>query len=95
MRNRTIVTLTMAVALLQLTGCAIIELGQTASRSTWKLLKPRPNDRRDMTQEADDSWSSVGEEARGDRPVDYENDPIKNWLMSPKARSIERNLRID
>ena len=95
MRKRTLVTLTMTVALLQLTGCALIELGQTASRTTWRLFKPRPNDRRDITQEEDDPWSGVGEEARGDRPIDYENDPFKKFLMSPKARNIERNFRID
>lgn len=42
--------------------------------------------------EIEDKWSSVGKEARGSRPLSDENDPLKPFLMSPEARSIERNL---
>ncbi len=45
-----------------------------------------------LDHEYDDSWvREAGIEARGDRPLEHENDSFRS-LMSPKARSIERNL---
>ncbi len=78
-----------------LTGCALVDTGKDASRDTWKLFKPRPTDYRDPTQDKDDQWALVGKEGRGDRPIENENDPLKKWLMSPKARNIERNLGVE
>lgn len=68
-------------------GCALIEPIQHMSRETWRAFKPRPNDYRDPTQEANDEWAGVGTEARGDKASDFR---IDSWL-SPKAQSIERN----
>ncbi len=39
-----------------------------------------------------DRWSFVGKEARGNRALEDEHDPLKPWLMSDEARAIERNL---
>ena len=75
-----------------LTGCALVDRSKAASRSAWKHFKPRSTDYRDATQEEDDKWGFVGKIARGDRPLENENDPLKELTMSPKARSIERSL---
>ncbi len=40
----------------------------------------------------EDKWSYVGKSARGNRPLENENDPLKGALMSKEAQAIERNL---
>ena len=40
----------------------------------------------------DDKWASVGQQGRGNRALDDENDPVKGIIMSKKAQDIERNL---
>ena len=40
----------------------------------------------------DDKWASVGQQARGNRALSDENDPIKPFIMSRQAQDIERNL---
>ncbi len=60
------------------------------------MVAPSPSDYRDTTDEEDDEWASVGEEARGNRPVEKDPDQWwRNWLMSGRARAIERNLGIE
>ncbi|NOX54753.1 MAG: hypothetical protein GXP27_10000 [Planctomycetes bacterium] len=76
-------------------GCALVQPAQTFARSSWRAFRPKPNDYRDVTEESEDQWAFVGEEARGARPVDHDPDPFKRFLMSEKARSIERNLGVD
>lgn len=46
-------------------------------------------------KEEDASWDEVGRQARGDRPVEKENDPLRNIFVSPKAQEIERSLGVD
>ncbi len=59
-------------------------------------IKPSTGDYDDGTDEADAKWvRNAGVEARGDRPLEHDTDPFRNLLMSPKARSIERNLGFD
>ena len=60
-----------------------------------KPLKLRPNDYRDTTNDAEDEWSSVGRTANTVRVVEKDNDPFRQWMLSPKARSIERNFGIE
>lgn len=56
-------------------------------------FKPNTGDYDDDTDEGDDAWiQQAGIEARGDRPLEKSTDPIRDMIMSPKARSIERNL---
>ena len=76
-------------------GCALVQPAQTFTRSSWRAFRPKPNDYRDVTDESEDQWAFVGEEARGTRPVEHDPDPFKKFLMSEKARSIERNLGVD
>ena len=40
----------------------------------------------------DDKWASVGQQGRGNRALEDENDPVKGLIMSRKAQDIERNL---
>jgi len=76
-------------------GCAAVESGGEMMRESFRIFKPRTTDYRDVSEEEADEWSSAGKEARGNRPLDKENDPIRDWTMSPRARSIERNLGFD
>lgn len=72
-------------------GC---QLTESDDGTNWSAM---PNeDYRDPTDEENDEWAFAGKEARGDRP--RERDPDRWWrkyIMSPKARSIERNMGID
>ena len=95
MASRLLFCVAAAGMLFLLTGCAVVDSGKAGLRSTWKIFKPRPTDYQDPTEEEDDPWSSVGKQARGDRPIDKENDPLKKYMMSSKARNIERNLGVD
>lgn len=56
-------------------------------------MKPDSGGYDDGTDEVDGWVSEAGVEARGDRPIEVDNDPFRA-LMSPKAKSIERNLGI-
>ena len=40
----------------------------------------------------EDKWRYVGQQARGNRELEDENDPLKSILMSKEAQDIERNL---
>ena len=71
------------------TGCASTE---GMMHESFRIFKPRVSDYRDETQEVDEEWDSVGKAARSNRPLENENDPLKEWFMSPKAKSIERSL---
>ena len=75
-------------------GCQLTEHGRTVTRQTLRTFKLRPNDYRDTSTEEEDKWSFVGKEGRGDRPLDDEGDPWKKFLLTRKARDIERNLGI-
>lgn len=75
-------------------GCAVVNAGRDALHSTWRVIKPRPHDYRDATQEDDPVWGNVGREGRGNRPLDDEHDPLKPYLLSPKAQAIERSLGV-
>ena len=78
-----------------LAGCGMIETTKRATAESMRQLRPRPNDYRDTSSEAKDEWTSMGEVARSYRPSQKEDDPLRNVLLSPKARSIERNLGVD
>lgn len=71
-------------------GCALFQPIQEVSYHTWRGFRPKGHDYRDVTEEANDEWSSVGTEARGNSPLEKGGDP----LYSSKARSIERNLGV-
>ncbi len=71
-------------------GCATGDSGMM--HESFRMFKPRVSDYRDETQEVDEEWNSVGKSARSNRPLENENDPIRDYLWSPKAKSIERSL---
>ncbi len=76
----------LAVIFLQ-SGCMLVKPIQQMTHETLRVIKPRPNDYRDPTDEVDDQWSGVGIEGRGDKASDFRVDS----LFSKKAQSIERN----
>jgi hypothetical protein len=86
--------LLLVVLAISQTGCALMEPVQTFSRGIGKTLKPRGTDYSSPGDDVDSQWDFVGVEARGDRPIEIDNDPFRNGLMSPRARAIERNLGI-
>jgi hypothetical protein len=45
--------------------------------------------------EADDKWADVGKEARGNRRVEKNRDPIDQLLWSDQAQQINRSLGVD
>lgn len=88
----------LAVATLSLTGCGIIQAGKDITRAGFRQFSPKTKDYADPTeygQEEPDEWEFVGTEARGGLAREKESDGLTQWLSSPKARSIERNLGYD
>ncbi len=78
------------------TGCSVLEPLNESTRQSLRLMRPNPNGYRDPTAEEDDNWDFVGQLARGDRPRERDPDPWwGKFVMSEKARSIERNFGID
>ena len=88
-QNRILATILAATLCLQ-SGCALVE----PMRASMKMFKPNSNDYRDGTDETEDNWSFVGTEARGERAME-KNGPLERLMMSPKARSITRNVGIE
>lgn len=79
-----------------MTGCAIMKPITEATRESMKMMTPRAADYRDTSDDDIDDWGFVGEEARGDRPKEGDPDPWwQKYIMSSRARSIERNLGIE
>jgi hypothetical protein len=76
-------------------GCAIMKEGQELTRQSWEMMKPSGGDYRNTTEEETNEWDFVGKEGRGnEEPI---KDPDRLWrqyIMSEKAREIERNLNI-
>ncbi len=95
MKSRAVGVVIVAAMLVGQSGCAMIGSTRNVASTMWHSFKPNPTDYRDSTDEINDQWSSVGREGRGDRPLEQESDPLKAWLMSSKARNIERNLGVE
>lgn len=79
-------------------GCAqMMKPISELQHETMHAFKPKPfGPDWSGGEEEIDQWAYVGEEARGDRPREYDPDPWwQKYVMSSKARSIERNLGID
>ncbi len=93
-KNRSFLLWIGAFCIIFASGCAAIPGSQEFIKRS--AIKPSTGDYDDGTDEADEEWiKNAGIEARGDRPLEHDNDPLRNLLMSPKARSIERNLGFD
>lgn len=57
-------------------------------------FRPNPNDYRDAGDDPGAEWDFVGDEGRAEQSREFEADDqwFKKYLMSKRARSIERNL---
>lgn len=74
-------------------GCTALQSAGSSFRQTIGKFKPKTGDYWDPAEEADEGWvAEAGKEARGDRPLEKQNDWFRDMTMSPKAKSIERNL---
>ena len=74
-------------------GCVVIDSAKDMGRYTKQMFTFRPSDYRDATDEPQDDWEFVGDEGRGNQPVQRDPDQWwRKWFMTEKARSIERNL---
>lgn len=79
-------------------GCSVMSSMQGMAAKTMEALRPGSFDGWDPGSESTDPWvQQAGAEARGDRPMQTEYDPLKlrQYLMSDKARDIERNMGIE
>ena len=78
-------------------GCLLMEPVQEMGRQTRRMFTFRPGDYRDMTDEETEDWTNnVGREARANQRFEQDPDPWwGKWIMSAKARSIERNVGIE
>jgi len=79
-------------------GCSVMSSMQNMASKTVEALRPVSFDSWDPGSESSDPWvQQAGAEARGHRPVETEYDPLKlkQFLMSDKARDIERNMGIE
>ena len=79
-------------------GCMLTDMFRESARTTKRIYTPDTNGYRDTSEEpgAGDEWAFVGEDGRGGQPREHDPDPFwKRWVMSEKARSIERNLGYD
>lgn len=65
-----------------------------AFHQTARAVTPRSSDK-DATKDGEDDWDEVGRQARADRPIQQENDPLRNLFVSPRAQEIERSLGVD
>lgn len=84
------------ILLLGSSGCLMVDIMQETAHEYKRAMKPSSDTYRDFTEEPEDH-SYVGEIARGDRPTEP-SPGGKLWskyLMSEKARDIERNFNID
>ena len=92
--DRLVLPAILAILLTASTGCTTMSDVGTGMTKTMRMLRPQPFDGTDEPSEnADDSWSDMVKEGRPNR--EPEREPDRFWwnnIMSPQARSIERNL---
>lgn len=80
------------------TGCAMLEEGRDAIKTTFDAVRPKTGGYRDDNNDGaqhNDSWKFVGDESRAGDVREKETDGLTKFVQSPKARDIERNLGID
>jgi hypothetical protein len=96
--HRPLVGLVLCLVLIASAGCAVMSTMREVTSQTVEALRPSSFDGWDPGSETSDPWiQQAGAEARGDRPVEKEYDPLglKKYVMSDKARDIERNMGIE
>jgi len=81
---------------LQLAGCSLVESPQVAMRRMTRAMTPKPVDADDDSDKDNGQWDFVGDEGRADYAREQDPDPWwGKYMMSEKARSIERNFGVD
>ena len=78
-----------------LPGCGLMQSAKSVTRESMKSMKMRPSDYRNPTEEKEDEWTDVGRTASTVRGIEKDQDPLRKWMLSPKAMSIERNLGVE
>ena len=79
-------------------GCATDGTGNSlmdAFHQTARSVTPHSSDGKDASKDGEDDWNEIGRQMRADRPVQQENDPLRNLFVSPRAQEIERSLGVD
>ncbi len=85
--------LIVTISTLLCTGCATM---QSSWRTIVNSMTPDSGYYDDDTDSDDDSWiSEAGVEANRDGMREKDPDPLRKYLSSPKAMSIERNLGVE
>lgn len=94
--SRPALTIILAGLVCTSTGCQSMTSPTAAWRQTVSMFRPDTRDYDDGTTDDGSDWDFVGDEGRAGQQRERDPDPwFKQNLMSPKARSIERNLGID
>ena len=95
--RRGAITLLYLACLVGSSGCGLTQTMNSMTHFAKKTFTFRSTDAEDPTEMEDDAWiTDAADEARGDRPREKDPDQwYKKYLMSEKARSIERNLGFD
>ncbi len=95
--RRGICSVVLLTTLMASSGCALTESVSTLTHAAKRTFRFRGTDVVNPADLEDEAWiTEAAEEARGDLP--RERDPDQWWkkyMMSERARSIERNLGFD
>lgn len=81
--------------LISIAGCSLITPAQKITKASLDTMKPNPRGYRDTTEESEDEWSLETVSGHSMRASEHDPDPLKDVLMSNKARSIERSLGVE
>lgn len=94
--SRNVSRVVLSALLIAAVGCTQSVGMRNFMQNSMGFRKPNANGIGDGTDTTDEGWiREAGVEARGDRPLEKDPDVFRDMLMSPKARSIERNLGIE
>jgi hypothetical protein len=81
---------------LQLAGCSAMESPVSATRRMTRMMTPKPFDNEKEVDSDDGEWDFVGDEGRAGIAREQDPDPwFGKYILSDKARAIERNLGVD
>ncbi len=86
----------MAVLLATSVGCTAFDAGRASMLRMTRMVKPKPFDGTAVPESEVDEWGFVGDQGRADQEREKDPDPwLRDLIMSPEARQIERNLGFD
>jgi hypothetical protein len=88
----------LAAVAIALSGCGALQKVGQDTKSFAKTLRPESWDAENPADDPGDPWiEAAGLEGRSEQTRENDMDPLRlrTLLMSPRARSIERNVGID